>query len=151
MRPTDITRRFLVVAVGVVVTATLAGGCAGDAGPSRDDVLATAELTYPGAKETVRTWSPEDHDVGVDGQDLSSVGMLTRRFRMGEPVSRADLVAWYGERLEAAGWTARSPTVNAVFFVRRVGDRRHSYHVEAGTPLVDEFTVNYRIGFRDER
>ena len=133
------------------MTATLAGGCAGDAGPSRNDVLAAAELAYPGAKETVRTWSPEDHDVGVDGQDLSSVAMLTRRFRLRELVPRGDLIAWYGERLEAAGWATRSPSVNAGFFSSRVGDRRHSYHVEAGTPLVDEFTVNYRIGFRDER
>jgi hypothetical protein len=148
---TCLTRRFLVFAVGVVATAALAGGCAGEAGPSRNDVLAEAELTYPGATETVRTWSPEDHDVAVDGLDLSSVAMLTRRFRLRDRVPRVDLFAWYRERLEAAGWTAASPSVNAVFFVRPVGDRRHTFHVEAGTPLVDEFTVDYRIGFRDER
>ena len=140
-----------VVAAAAVVLAALVAGCGGGSEPSQEDVLAVGELTYPGAAETGRNWRPEDHDVSVDGLDLSSVAELSRRFRLREPVARDDLFAWYGEQLEAAGWSEAHSADNAVFFVRPVGDRRHTYHVEAGTPLVDEFTVNYRIGFRDER
>ena len=85
------------------------------------------------------------------GCDLSSVAELSRRFRLREPVARGDLFAWYGEQLEAAGWSERHADDSGVIFARAVGDRRHWFDVEAGTALVDEFTVNYRIGFREER
>ena len=122
-------------------------GCGGGSNPSRDDVLAVGELTYPGAIESGRNWRPEDHDVSVDGLDLSNVAELSRRFRLRNPVSRDDLFAWYGEQLDAAGWSERPSGDNDVVFVRSVDDRSHTYRVEAGTELVDGFTVTYRIGF----
>ena len=136
-----------VLAAGAVVLAALLAGCGGESNPSRDDVLAVGELTYPGAIESGRNWRPEDHDVSVDGLDLSSVAELSRRFRLRNPVSRDDLFAWYGEQLEAAGWSERPSGDNDVVFVRSVDDRSHTYRVEAGTELVDGFTVTYRIGF----
>ena len=142
-------RRAPVFLVCLAVPA-LAAGCTGSDGPTRDDLRGEVELTYPGATETRRTWSPEDHDVSVDGLDLSSVAELSRRMRLLEPVPRAALFAWYRERMVDAGWTAREAGDSASYFVKTVGGREHRYLVEAGRPLVDEFTIVYRIGFADE-
>ena len=121
----DVSAKSL-VAAGVVVLAALVAGCGGGSEPSQEDVLPVGELTYPGAAETSRNWRPEDHDVSVDGLDLSSVAELSRRFRLREPVARDDLFAWYGEQLEAAGWSEAHSADTAVFFVKSVDDRRQT-------------------------
>ncbi len=128
----------------------LAAGCTGSDGPSQDDILKEVELSYPGATEAGRTWRPEDHDVSVDGIDLSSTAELSRRMRLPEPVPRATLFSWYSERMKAAGWTPRDVGSTAAMFVRTVDGREHVYWIEAGNPLVDRFTIDYRIGFADE-
>jgi hypothetical protein len=127
-----------------------AAGCGGGQ-PTREDILPEVELTYPGATEIRRSWTPEDHDVGIHLDDLSSRAEVGRHFRLREPVPRAELFAWYRERMVAAGWSAddRRSGVNRSSFVRPVGDRAHLYLVEAGRPLVARFTVRYRIGFAD--
>jgi hypothetical protein len=136
--------------VACLAALALAAGCTGSDSPSEDDILQQVELSYPGATETARTWRPEDHDVSVDGVDLSSTAELSRRLRLLEPVPRARLFSWYGERMKAAGWTPRDVGSTAAMFVRTVDDRQHVYWVEAGNPVVDRFTIDYRIGFADE-
>ena len=136
--------------LGCLAALALATGCTGNDGPTRDDLLGEVELTYPGAKETLRTWRPEDHDVSVDGIDLSSVAELSRRVRLREPVPRGALFSWYGERMQAAGWTARDAGSSVAMFVRTVDGRKHVFWIEAGRPVVERFTIDYRIGFADE-
>ena len=70
--------------------------------------------------------------------------------RLLEPVPRVALFSWYRERMLNAGWTAREAGGNAARFVRTVAGREHVFRLEAGRPLVDEFTIDYRIGFADE-
>ena len=146
------TSTVLRAAASVTVVAAIlsSAGCRDAGAPTQDDFLPAVELTFPGATQSLRNWSPEDHDQSVDGLDLSSRAELSRRFRLPAPVERVVLFAWYGDRLESAGWTGRVSGDNAAYFVRTVGDRIHVYRVEAGTPAVRSFTVTYRIGFRDE-
>lgn len=147
-REAALNRRAVIALTSVAVLTGLATGCVDHQGPAEEDVLPVVELTYPGASEVDRTWTPEDHDRGVDGQDLSNPALLTRRLRMNELVARDDLFAWYAEQLGDAGWAARPSADNDVTFATTVDDRQHTYRVEAGTPEVDEFTVDYTIGFR---
>ena len=149
MRSTPTVLR-VAAAVTVVAAILSAVGCGDDGAPTQGDLLPVVELTFPGATESLRSWSPEDHDQSVDGLDLSSRAELSRRFRLAAPVERAVLFAWYGDRLEPAGWAERVSGDNAASFFRAVGDRTHIYRVEAGTPSVRSFTVTYRIGFREE-
>lgn len=136
--------------VGLVVAGLLlATSCESSTGPTEDDLLEdAAELTYPGATETSRSFRDEDGGRNVDGGEIRVAARLTRELDLDAPTPSADLVAFYDDELTAAGWTAQAHSSdNAAEWENEVEGRRHSYRVEIGTgsgPL-DSYTTYYTI------
>lgn len=135
------------------VCLVLVAGCA-PSGPDRGDVRPEAYLVFPSAVETGRSWLPEEHARSIDGPDLSHLARMTIRYTLAEPTTNSAVWAWYGERLHDIGWTPRvSNSTNHSAYDRRVGDRKHTFDIEAGRAPGDpitRFSVYYSIGFTGE-
>jgi hypothetical protein len=122
------------LAAGVIGCLTLASCTAfgRDTGPTRKSVAAEAYLAYPGAQEIRRTWRPEEHAFGIDGNDLSHNAQLVVEYALSpqSEASQADILAWYSNNLAEKGWTACEGYVPPFHGCKTIDERNHTVNID---------------------
>jgi hypothetical protein len=130
----------------LVVVAAIGLGACGYDGPTEDDVLPVARLTYPGAVEVGREFTPEAHHTTIHGAKLDLQATVRMTLRLAAPVTDQELIEWYEVRLAADGW---SPGTDHIGIVREIGFRPsgsfcHRYAIK---PKGDTYELIYTFGF----
>ena len=135
----------------LVVAALAAGGLAGcgdddDPGPGEDALLPAAELTFPGATETRRSFHGARSGRYIDGDTYDEDASLDRQLTLDEPTPPAEILSWYQSRLEDQGWGP--PAEASSLMVQNQSDGvNHIYTVATGDPR-DATTTSFNIQYR---
>lgn len=149
-----VRRRGLVVALCLV--ALVASGAAyvvlnREDPPGRDDIDTTAFVAYPGSAMTKDVFQKAERGRYIDTGSFSNPTQLIRRYRLGEPVPRAEFERWRSATYPLPGWQlAATVDANETLYERTVGSHHHVLRVSiiAGgldRPLVPEYEITYAV------
>ncbi len=119
--------------------------------PGRDDIDTTAFVAYPGSTMTKDYFRKAERGRYIDTGGFSNPTQLIRRYKLADPVPRAEFERWRSATYPLPGWQlAATVDANETLYERSVGSRRHVLRVSiiAGgleKPLVPEYEITYAV------
>ncbi|MBL8777552.1 MAG: hypothetical protein JNK12_16540 [Acidimicrobiales bacterium] len=136
-----------------MVSTLVIGACAPGPRYGEDDLRPEADLTFPGAIETDRSFLEDESGRSIHGDDLSSPAVLDRSFDLDLPTSSSDVYEWYEAELTRRGWSnprgAQAPGTldDDVTYRYRDDGRTDTYSIRAGPSgrTVTGFLTRYTI------
>ena len=129
------TRAPAVVFAFAVMVMVLAGcGDDDDPGPGEDALLPAAELTYPGATETRRSFRDARSGRYIDGDTYDDPASFDRELTLAEPTPQSEVLAWYQTQLEDQGWANPSVDSFSLRAYRDEPDVSHQFSVAVDVP-----------------
>lgn len=139
------------VCLGVLVVGAAAYGLRAKGAPGRGDIDTSAFVAYPGSTMVKDTFRKADHGRYIDTGSFSNPTELIRRYKLSEPVPRAEFERWRTGTYPLPGWKlAVVVDANETAYERTIGKRHHVLDVSiiAGgleKPLVPEYMIVYSV------